>query len=213
MTLDVRTRANLSGFANVKTYGVVLSVLIFNLALIGQLIMAMSNCRVRIGYGAPSRTPCPSRVTTFEKVVKGYVESPSENVIVPTLGASFDSLGEAYDCYNLYYLGKGFGIRYGKTRLNVERTKCMQEIILWMFGKLEQSACLVLVGALELRTDKIRCFAGEGQCGEHKVMSMRVSHVIMVLRTEDTGCYIAENREQHNHLFGTHGSEFECECG
>ena len=46
-----------------------------------------------------------------------------------TLGASFDSLGEAYDSYDLYSGEKGSDIRYGKSRLNVERTKCMQEIV------------------------------------------------------------------------------------
>lgn len=56
-------------------------------------------------------------------------ENPSENVIVQTLGTRFDSLGEAYDFYNLYSREKGFWIRHGKSRLNVERTKCMQEIM------------------------------------------------------------------------------------
>lgn len=47
----------------------------------------------------------------------------------PEIGMSFDSLAEAYDFYNLYSWELGFGIRYGKSRLNTERTKCMQEII------------------------------------------------------------------------------------
>ncbi|VAH58347.1 unnamed protein product [Triticum turgidum subsp. durum] len=44
-------------------------------------------------------------------------------------GVNVESLGEAYDYYNLYSWEIGFGIRYGKSRLNVERTKCMQEIV------------------------------------------------------------------------------------
>ena len=51
-------------------------------------------------------------------------EGPGENVIVPKIGISFDTLGEAYDFYNLYSWEKGLGIRYGKSRLNVNRTKC-----------------------------------------------------------------------------------------
>jgi hypothetical protein len=43
--------------------------------------------------------------------------------------STFDSLGEACDFYNLYSWEHGFGIRYGKSRLNVEQVKCMQEIV------------------------------------------------------------------------------------
>uniref|UniRef100_A0A452Z5A6 Uncharacterized protein n=3 Tax=Aegilops tauschii subsp. strangulata TaxID=200361 RepID=A0A452Z5A6_AEGTS len=45
------------------------------------------------------------------------------------IGTSFDTLGEAYNFYNLYSWEKGFGIRYGKSRMNVNWTKCMQEIV------------------------------------------------------------------------------------
>jgi hypothetical protein len=37
----------------------------------------------------------------------------------------FDSLGEAYDLYNLYSWEHGFG----KSQMNAEKTKCMQEIV------------------------------------------------------------------------------------
>lgn len=47
----------------------------------------------------------------------------------PELGLSFDLSGEAYDFYNLYSWVVGFGIRYGKSRLNDKRTKIMQEIL------------------------------------------------------------------------------------
>jgi hypothetical protein len=60
---------------------------------------------------------------------KRRLRSLSEGVIDPGLGTTFDSLGEAYDFYNLYSWQHGFGIRYGKSRLNVERAKCMQEIV------------------------------------------------------------------------------------
>lgn len=81
--------------------------------------------RVRIGAAAPGRAPCADRMTALEKSVRMFAEAPGENVIVPKLGVSFDTLGEAYDFYNLYSWEKGFGIRYGKSRLNVNRTKCM----------------------------------------------------------------------------------------
>lgn len=50
----------------------------------------------------------------------------TKNVIRPALGVSFHSLGEAYDLYNPYSWEIRFGIRYGKRRLNAERTKCMR---------------------------------------------------------------------------------------
>jgi hypothetical protein len=65
----------------------------------------------------------------LEKTIRDFAENPSENVVQPTLGMSFDSLNEAYDFYNLYSWDHGFGIRYGKSCLNAQRTKCMQEIV------------------------------------------------------------------------------------
>jgi hypothetical protein len=75
------------------------------------------------------RTPCATRKTALEKSIRGYAERLGDEVIDPGLGTTFDSLGEAYDLYNIYSWEHGFGIRYGKSRLNVERVKCMQEIV------------------------------------------------------------------------------------
>jgi hypothetical protein len=50
-------------------------------------------------------------------------------VIKPEIGTGFISLEEAYDFYNLYSWEVGFGIRYGKSRLNIDREKCMQELV------------------------------------------------------------------------------------
>ena len=41
---------------------------------------------------------------------------------MPKIGTRFDTLGEAYDFYNLYSWEKGFGIRYEKSRVNVNWT-------------------------------------------------------------------------------------------
>uniref|UniRef100_A0A453APR3 Uncharacterized protein n=3 Tax=Aegilops tauschii subsp. strangulata TaxID=200361 RepID=A0A453APR3_AEGTS len=46
--------------------------------------------------------PCPNRTTALEKAIHGFADNLGDNVIVPTLGTTFDSLGEAYDFYNLY---------------------------------------------------------------------------------------------------------------
>ncbi|XP_073357045.1 uncharacterized protein [Aegilops tauschii subsp. strangulata] len=85
--------------------------------------------RLRIGRAPPDRAPCAGRVTPLEETIRKYADKPTENVVKPEIGMSFDSLGEAYDFYNLYSWELGFGIRYGKSRLNVERTKCTQEIV------------------------------------------------------------------------------------
>ena len=60
------------------------------------------NKRLRIGATAPSRAPCLTRVSAFEKAVRCFAKKPAENVITPILGTTFDSSGEAYDFYNLY---------------------------------------------------------------------------------------------------------------
>lgn len=71
------------------------------------MICVVFSCRVRIGVAAPGRTPCPNRTSALE-AIRGFAENRGDNVIVPSLGTSFDFLGEAYD---LYSWEKGFGIR------------------------------------------------------------------------------------------------------
>ncbi|XP_044385859.1 uncharacterized protein [Triticum aestivum] len=85
--------------------------------------------RLRLGSAPPDWVPCPSRMSALEISIRKYVEQPDKSVVKPEPGLSFDSLGEAYDFYNLYSWEVGFGIRYGKRRLNAERTKSMQEIV------------------------------------------------------------------------------------
>ena len=97
--------------------------------------------RVRVGAAAPGRPPCADRITALEKTVREFADHPRDIVMVPKIGTSFDTLVEAYDFYNLYSWEKGFGIRYGKSRLNVNRSKCMQEIVCGcaVRGKIDQT--------------------------------------------------------------------------
>lgn len=54
----------------------------------------------------------------------------------PELGLIFDSPGEGYNFQNLYSWEIGFGIRYGKSRLNTERMKIdAGEDRVWVLGK------------------------------------------------------------------------------
>jgi hypothetical protein len=84
---------------------------------------------VRIAKEPPPRPSAPGRTSALEKSIRGFANKESESVINPKIATSFDSLQDAYDFYNLYSWELGFGIRYGKSRLNVERVKCMQELV------------------------------------------------------------------------------------
>ena len=55
--------------------------------------------------------PCAGGTTALEKALRGYANEKTPTVIVHVVGSTFDSLGEAYDFYNLYSWEKGFGIR------------------------------------------------------------------------------------------------------
>ncbi|XBJ27692.1 hypothetical protein VPH35_004921 [Triticum aestivum] len=68
-------------------------------------------------------------MSALEQTIRKFAEEPSRSLIKLELGLSSESLGEAYDFYNLYSLEVGFGIRYGKSRLNAVRMKSMQEIV------------------------------------------------------------------------------------
>jgi hypothetical protein len=89
----------------------------------------MSVCRNRVGKAPPERALNSSRITALERTLREFPARSNGEVIVPEVGVSFDSIGEAYDFYNLYSCERGFGVRYGKSRLNVDRVKCMQEIV------------------------------------------------------------------------------------
>ncbi|XP_048561350.1 protein FAR1-RELATED SEQUENCE 7-like [Triticum urartu] len=128
--------------------------------------------RLRVGRPPPDRAPCQSRATPLEETIRRYADKPLENVVKPEIGMSFDSLGEAYDFYNLYSWELGFGIRYGKSRLNVEQTKCMQEIVCGCSGKPEQQ---------NSRSCQCECPA-----------------MIRLLRAANYGWYIAEYHSSHN---------------
>ena len=78
-------------------------------------------------------------MSTLEQSIRKFAEEPTNSMIKPEIGTSFDSLGEAYDFYNLYSWVVGFGIRYGESRLNAEDrvqlfTKfCGTRYYMWFF--------------------------------------------------------------------------------
>ena len=78
---------------------------------------------------ADERQASSSRVSALEKAFRGFADRGSDAVVRPSVGLSFDSIGEAYDFYNLYSWEIGFGIRYGRSRTNVKGAKSMQELL------------------------------------------------------------------------------------
>lgn len=70
-----------------------------------------------------------ARKSALELSVRAYITKRDGNVANPVIGTSFDSIDEAYNFYNLYSWEVGFGIRLSKSRLNVNRSRCMQEIV------------------------------------------------------------------------------------
>jgi hypothetical protein len=65
----------------------------------------------------------------LELSLRSYAEPEKVVVVDLAVGTSFDFLEEAYEFYNLYSWEIGFGVRSAKSILNVNRTKCMQEIV------------------------------------------------------------------------------------
>ncbi|KAM3402792.1 hypothetical protein ACQJBY_006548 [Aegilops geniculata] len=130
--------------------------------------------RVCVGANPIERTPCPGRMGALEKSIRGFAEREGDDVVKPEPGTTFDSLTEAYDFYNLYSWKNGFGIRYGKSRLNPDKRKTMQEIVCGCSGK-----------PLRENSRSCRC-----ECPA----------MIRLLRTSDNGWYITEHRVKHNHV-------------
>jgi hypothetical protein len=64
----------------------------------------------------------------------GVILKTEGSVVEPAIGMTFDSLGEAYDFYNLYSWEHGFGVRYGKSRLNPEKTDNAGDSM-WLLGE------------------------------------------------------------------------------
>ncbi|KQK06569.1 uncharacterized protein LOC104582684 isoform X2 [Brachypodium distachyon] len=132
-----------------------------------------SFCRASIGNAPEERKPNPNKQSALELSIRGYAERRSGVVVAPAVGTTFDSLQEAYDFYNLYSWEIGFGVRYAKSRLNVHRKKCMQEIVCSCSGKpLKEN----------MRSARTGCTA-----------------LIRLLRSADNGWYVCEHREERNH--------------
>ncbi|KAM0836997.1 hypothetical protein ACQ4PT_061956 [Festuca glaucescens] len=129
--------------------------------------------RHRHGAMLDERAASAERISALESAFHGFAKRKSNEVLSPIIGLSFDSMGEAYDYYNLYSWECGFGIRYGKSRLNVKGSKCMQELLCNCSG----------------RPKKLNNTSCHSECAA----------MIRLLRTDGDGWYICEFRSTHNH--------------
>ncbi|XP_037418257.1 protein FAR1-RELATED SEQUENCE 7-like [Triticum dicoccoides] len=76
------------------------------------------------------RAASADRISALELAFRGFAERKGDAVVVPSLGLTFDSLGETYDYYNLYSWECGFRIsRYRKSHTNVKGAKSMQKLL------------------------------------------------------------------------------------
>ncbi|KAE8805355.1 Protein FAR1-RELATED SEQUENCE 3 [Hordeum vulgare] len=140
--------------------------------------------RVRIGKAPVEREMSAARNSALELSVRAYITKRDVNVANPVIGTSFDSIDEAYNFYNLYSWEVGFGIRLSKSRLNVNRSRCMQEIV---------------CGCAPVK-DNTR----SSRCG--------FNAMIRLLRSEDNGWYISlrQNNVSLGKVFSIVGSFFGC---
>ncbi|KAE8787232.1 hypothetical protein D1007_38848 [Hordeum vulgare] len=99
----------------------------------GNVVAAASGSNTVILWrsvdGCAEREPNPDRKSALELALRAYAEKQDGVVVKPEIGTSFDSLDEGFQFYNLYSWEVGFGVCFAKSRLNVERRKCMQEIV------------------------------------------------------------------------------------
>lgn len=132
--------------------------------------------RVRLGRVPDERETPADHVSALENSLTGFAERQTDAVVHPAIGTSFDSVEEAYDFYNLHSWEMGFGVRYGKSRLNAMRSKCMQEIVCVNSGKPLDNT--------KKNSKSVRC---------------NCTAQIRLLRSADKGWYVAHHRETHNH--------------
>ncbi|XP_044972140.1 protein FAR1-RELATED SEQUENCE 5-like [Hordeum vulgare subsp. vulgare] len=129
--------------------------------------------RIRLGKIPDQREPKMGRACALEKAMRSYVDQKSGQVVAPEIGREFDSLAEAFEFYNLYSWEIGFGIRYGQSRTNAQKSRTVQDIVCGCAGRPKKE-----------NTNSVAC---------------NCQALIRLHRTNDNGWYIHDFRSEHNH--------------
>lgn len=119
--------------------------------------------------------------TALEKAIKNFVRRKQGLVVQPSVGTHFDSMAEAFEFYSLYSWELGFGIRFDRSRRNMERSKTIQDIVCTCSGKPKKQ-----------NSSSIRC-----GCPAR----MRIQ------RSGSGGWYVKEHVAKHNHQLSSTFSE------
>ncbi|XP_037461618.1 uncharacterized protein LOC119332544 isoform X1 [Triticum dicoccoides] len=158
--------------------------------------------RVRIRKAPAERELNPNRKSALELSMRAFILKRDGNVVNPAVGTSFDSLDEAYQFYNLYSWELGFGIRYSKSRLNVERVKCMHEIVCGCAVRLFFFLCITFWGKKSARicyrlTNHVMCIGRVNRRGR-----IQDQHGAVVL--PGSGCFGRTTMDGIFHSTGRH---------
>uniref|UniRef100_A0A8I6XSD5 Protein FAR1-RELATED SEQUENCE n=1 Tax=Hordeum vulgare subsp. vulgare TaxID=112509 RepID=A0A8I6XSD5_HORVV len=105
--------------------------------------------------------------------MRNFADKKSGFVVKPEISQEFDSLGEAYDFYNLYSWETSFGIKYGQSIRNVQKCKTVQDIVRGCAGKPRRD-----------NSHSVCC-----QCPA----------LMRLHRTADYGWFIHDLKTEHNH--------------
>ena len=145
------------------------------------------------------------------------------NVVNPSIGTSFDSFEEVYEFYNLYSWEVSFGVHYAKSRLNVHRKKCMQEIVCacavsqqhninsplhledfelsFHFLSLCHATkmCVLIYNFFMFLITCACLLQGNPLQANSRSTRCGCNAMIQLLRSDDGGWYVCEHSADHNH--------------
>jgi hypothetical protein len=86
--------------------------------------------------------PCLPAAWNYGAVEKALRDAASRGekcIFTPAIGQVFQTVEEAYEFFNMYSWEVGFGIRYGRSRINSANVKnrqdllCSCEVIVWFY--------------------------------------------------------------------------------
>jgi hypothetical protein len=84
-----------------------------------------SVCRIHSG----PRLPSSWNYGAVEKALRESASRGERCIFLPKHGQVFQTLEEAYEYFNMYSWEVGFGIRYGRSRVNAANLKSRQDLV------------------------------------------------------------------------------------